>query len=110
MQNVVQLHAYNCYQNVTEPQATEYHTRVHTRVQHRNCESGLAKACCTQAGPAHAAGHVEMSWTDEAIFLPCATGSPHHCSHNLRDLIPVTATMANGIDRLSCSYLYRSSH
>jgi len=28
---------------------------------HRNCESGLAilniQACCTQAGPAHAAGH-----------------------------------------------------
>jgi len=27
MQNVDQLHAYDCYQNVTEPQATEYHTK-----------------------------------------------------------------------------------
>jgi len=24
MQNVDQLHAYDCYKNVTEPQATEY--------------------------------------------------------------------------------------
>ena len=65
MQNVDQLHACDCYQNVTQPQTTEYHTKS-TRVQHRNCESGLAKACCTQAGPAHAAGHVEMAWTDES--------------------------------------------
>ena len=28
MQNVDHLHAYDCYQNVTEPQATEYHTYV----------------------------------------------------------------------------------
>ena len=50
-QNVDQLHAHDCHQNVTEPQA------IH--VQHRNCESGLAtcKTCCTQAGPAHAAGN-----------------------------------------------------
>jgi len=27
MQNMDQLHAYDCYQNVTEPQATEYHTK-----------------------------------------------------------------------------------
>jgi len=50
-QNVDQLQAHDCHQNVTEPQA------IH--VQHRNCESGLAtctcKPCCTQAGPAHAA-------------------------------------------------------
>jgi len=29
-----QLHAHDCYQNVTEPQATEYHTKsthVHTQ-------------------------------------------------------------------------------
>ena len=26
-QNVDQLHAYDCYQNVTEPQTTEYHTK-----------------------------------------------------------------------------------
>jgi len=36
------------------------HKKKYTRV-HRNCESGLAilniQECCTQAGPAHAAGH-----------------------------------------------------
>jgi len=30
MQNVHQLYAHNCHQNVTEPRATEYHTKVHT--------------------------------------------------------------------------------
>jgi len=51
-----QLHAYDCHQNVTEPQATKKYTRAR-----RNCESGLAiiyKACCIQAaGPAHATGY-----------------------------------------------------
>ena len=62
MQNfgVDQVHAQEYHQNVTEPQVTEYHKK-YTRVQHRNCESGLAKACCTQAGPAHTAGHVAVS-------------------------------------------------
>ena len=60
VQNVDQLHAYDCHQNATELQTTEYHKK-YTRVQHRNCESGLAKACCTQAGPAHTAGHVAVS-------------------------------------------------
>jgi len=27
MQNIDQLHGRDCYQNVTEPQATEYHTK-----------------------------------------------------------------------------------
>ena len=27
MQNVDRLHAHDCYQNVTEPQTTEYHTK-----------------------------------------------------------------------------------
>jgi len=44
MQNVDQVHAQDYHQNVTEPQATEYHTKRYTSVQHRNCESGLAKA------------------------------------------------------------------
>ena len=43
--------------------------------------SGLAKSCCTQAGPAHATGHVEMAWTDQShLWLACATGSPHRYS------------------------------
>jgi len=48
-----QLNAYDCHQNVTEPQATEYHKK------RRVLESSLAKiykACCTHVGPAHAAG------------------------------------------------------
>jgi len=68
---VEQLHAQDCHQNVTEPQATEYCAES-THIQLGNCESGLTKACCTQAGLAHAAGHVEMAWTDEstvAIFF-----------------------------------------
>ena len=42
VQNVAQLHAYDCYQNVTEPheQATEITKKVHLYVQHRNRESG----------------------------------------------------------------------
>ena len=60
----------------------------------------------------HAAGHVEMAWLDEstlAIFFDVLlVYSPIARS-------PVTgtvsqATMANGIDRLPCGYLYRASH
>ena len=70
VQNVDQFHAHDCHQNVTESQATEYHTKgSYTHAQHRNCESSLAEACCTQAGPAHIAGHVEMTWTDESHLL-----------------------------------------
>ena len=29
-QNIEQLHAYDCHQNVTEPRATENHTHVYT--------------------------------------------------------------------------------
>jgi len=82
MQNVDQLHAQDYHQNVIEPQATEYHTKsTHTY----NCESGLAKVCCTKAAPAHTAGHIQMAWTEEStlatfFFLKCATGSPHCCS------------------------------
>ena len=58
MQNMEQLHAYDCNQNVTGPRATENH---HDTCVHRNCESGLAtyniQACCTRDGPAQAAGH-----------------------------------------------------
>ena len=85
----MQLHGHDCHQNVTEYLATGYHTKsmAYTRVQYRNCESSLAKACCTQlqAGPAHAASHVEMAWNVEStlasFFKPtCTAGSPHHCS------------------------------
>jgi len=55
-----QLDAHDCDQNVTEPQATEDCTKVRMCTT-RNCESGLAKACCTQADPAHIAYHLEMA-------------------------------------------------
>ena len=42
MQNMDQLHAYDCHQNVTEPQSTEYHIKKYTRIQHKICESDLA--------------------------------------------------------------------
>jgi len=44
MQKVDKLHAYHCYQNVSEPQATEYHTKVHVYNTGSVGESGLAKA------------------------------------------------------------------
>jgi len=59
MQNMEQLHWYDCHQNVSKPQAKQYHKK-YTHIVHRNYESGLAiilyKACCTQTGPAGAAG------------------------------------------------------
>ena len=67
VQKVYQLHSYDCYRNVTEPQANEYHTKsTHMYNTGTVGHAGLAKACCTQAGPAHIAGHVEMSWTDDS--------------------------------------------
>ena len=59
----------------------------------QNLESGLAKACCTQAGPAHAAYHVEMAWIDISHLswdvLPVAL-----IAIARRDLSPVTGTVS----------------
>ena len=55
MQNVDQMHTREYLQNGTERQATYNIGTV---------RSALAKVCCTQAGPAHAAGNVETAWTD----------------------------------------------
>ena len=88
--------------------------KAYTHVQHRNCESGLAKACCTQAGPTHTAGHVEMAWTDESyLFWHALPLAPIAVTR--RDPSPVTgtvsqATKTNDIDRLPCGYLYHSRH
>ena len=87
--------------------------KKYTRVQHRDCESGLAKHAA-QARPAHAAGHVEMAWTDEShLFWYAQLIAPIVVAR--RDLSPVTGTMsqatkANNIDRLPCGYLYHSRH
>ena len=73
------------------------------------------KACCTQTGPAHAAGHVEMAWTDDstqAIFLACATVR-HHCSQKRlesSDFNTSTVSQATKTNRLPCGYLYCSSY
>ena len=88
--------------------------KVHTCTTQELCVSGLAKACCTQAGPARAAGHVEMAWTDESqLFWHALLVAPIAVAR--RDSSPVTgtasqATMTNGTDRLPCSYLYDSRH
>ena len=65
-----QLHAFDCHQNVAEPQATENHViRVH-----RNCESGLVIIYKHAAHMLvqHRLQVVEMAWTDDstvAIFF-----------------------------------------
>ena len=80
---------------------------TYSLVQHRSSESGLAKACCSQAGPAHAASHMEMAWNYKSTL---ASFSSWHAlpvapiSVARRDLSPVTetmsqATMTNSIDR-----------
>ena len=57
MQNMEQLHAFDCHQNVTEPQATENHVNIHTCTQELRIRPGYnIQACCTQDGPAQAAG------------------------------------------------------
>ena len=66
------LHAFDCHQNVAEPQATENHI-IYTRV-HRNCESGLVIIYKHAAHRLvqHRLQVVEMAWTDEstlAIFF-----------------------------------------
>ena len=70
MQNMEQLHAYGCHENVTEPQKSH---KIYTHV-HRNCESGLA-IIYKHAAPRlvqHRLQVVEIAWTDDstlAIFF-----------------------------------------
>jgi len=65
VQNMEQLHAFDCHQNVAEPQATE---------KHRNCESGLVIIYKHAAHRLvkHRLQVVQMAWTDDstlAIFF-----------------------------------------
>ena len=71
-----QVHTQDYLQNGTEPQATEYHESTHM-YNIGTVRSGLAKVCCTQAGPAYAAGNVETAWTDQ--------------SHLFWDVLPVAS-------------------
>ena len=78
-QNMEQLHAFDCHQNVAEPQATENH-KIYRRV-HRN-QSGLVIIYKHAAHRLvqHRLQVVEMAWTDDstlAIFFTCATSSLH---------------------------------
>ena len=85
---------------------------MHTRTQELWFRPGYnIQACCTQAGPAHAAGHGDgMERWQHSSHL--------HCVVVRRGWSPVTlthagtvsqATKTNGIDRLPCGYVYRSS-
>ena len=110
-QNMEQLHAFDCYQNVAEPQATG-NQNIHTCTQKLWVRPGYnIQACCTQAGPAQAAsrgdGMDRWQHSSHLLLHQCtiaATGSLH------RAIVwsPVTNTgtvsQANRIDRLPCSY------
>jgi len=63
-----QLHAFDCHQNVAEPQATENH-KIYTHV-HRNCESGLVIIYKHAAHRLvqHRLQVVEMAWTDDMRY------------------------------------------
>ena len=68
-----QFHAFDCHQNVAEPQATENHTNLYTHV-HKNCESDLVIMYKHAAHRLvqHRLQVVEMAWTDDstlAIFF-----------------------------------------
>ena len=58
VQNMEQLNAFDCHQNETEPQDTEYHRKVHMCAQTASQAQlqYVHKTCCTQAGPTHATG------------------------------------------------------
>jgi len=108
-----QLHAFDCHQNVAEPQATENH-KIYTLL-YRNCELGLVIIY------KHAAHRlvqyrlqvVEMAWTDDstlAIFFYMRY-SGYGSLHRALVWSPVTntgtvsqATKTHRIDRLPCSY------
>jgi len=66
-QNMEQLHAFDCHQNVAEPQATENHIK-HV---HRNCESGLVIIYKHAAHRLvqHRLQVVEMAWTNDSTLV-----------------------------------------
>ena len=76
VQNMEQLHAYDCPQNVTEPQATARISRKSTHV-YRGAESGLATNIyyikhAVHRLVQHTLQVVEIAWTDDstlAIFF-----------------------------------------
>ena len=122
-------HAHDCHQNVTEPQATEYHKQKYTRaheVRVRLSYNSYSKAGCTQAGPAHAAiGDGMDRWQHSShLFLHALLVAFHRAV--VRSIVTMSekklessdfnigtvnqSTKTNGVERLPISYLYRSSH
>jgi len=69
VQNMEQLYAFDCHQNVAEPQATE-NQKIYTCV-HRNCESGLDIIYRHAAHRLvqHRIQVFEMAWTDDSIVV-----------------------------------------
>ena len=90
--------------------------RKYAHVQHKNCESDLAiiykyAAHRLVQHTLQVCGDSMDRWSH--LFCHVLPVAP--IAIGKRDLIPVTetmsqATMTDGIDRLSCGYLYRSSH
>ena len=79
------------------------------------------KACCTQVGPAQAAGHWDdmNRWQHSShLFFTCTIGSLHRAvvrrdnleSSDFNTGTVSRSTKTNGINRLPCSYLYCSRH
>ena len=127
MQNMEQLYACDCHQNVTEPQATESHIKyTHVYTLELWVRPGYnIQACCTQAGPAQAAGHGDgmHRWQHSNHLLLHAlpitsiawsgvqwpTQALHESSLAwpvwLHETTMSQATKTNRIDRLPCSYV-----
>ena len=103
MHNIDQMHAHDCYQNVTEPQATEYHKEC-THVQHRNWLKHAAHKLVQHTLQVIWRWHGQIKAVPS--FLACATGSPHCCSQKRSESSDRNCESGNAktncIDRLPC--------
>ena len=64
---MAELNAYDCHQNVTEPQATEYQKKVHV------CTGTVSQAMQHKL-------QVETTWTDDST-LASSVASQKHSQH-----------------------------
>jgi len=86
-QNMEQLHAFDCHQNVAEPQVKENH-KIYTSV-HSNCESGLviiykhaAHRLVQHRLVQHRLQVVIASFSTPPIHTPTHTKHPHPHTHH----------------------------
>ena len=112
VQNVDQLHAHDFIRMWLNLRPQNITQKVYTCTT-QELWSGQGKSCCTQAGPAHAAGHAKMAWTDVSTFLHALPVALIAVAR--RDLSQVTgigsqATMTNSVNRLPCDNLDCSRH